>query len=326
MRPNRLEADDAPLTRRAALARGTAAVAGAAIVSQAHGWPSVGFAAPGASFTGAIDAHVHVWTPDTERYPLAEGFTRAKMRPPSFTPEELLSIARPSGVERIVLIQMSFYQFDNAYMLDTIKRFPGTFSGVAIVDTTVDDPAEAMIALVERGVRGFRISPSGATPDEWLTSEGMAALWLCAAENRLAVCPLVNPEYLDSIDKMCDKYTDTRVVIDHFARIGADGTIRESDLKRLCNLAQYQNVHVKLSAFYALGAKRPPYTDLIPMIRRLLDAYGPQRLMWASDCPFQVQNGQTYEESIALVRDRLELSEGDRRWLLRETAAKVYFS
>ena len=82
------------------------------------------------SQTGAIDAHVHVWTPDTERYALAPGFRRDEMKPPSFTPEELFSHARPCGVARVVLIQMSFYGFNNAYMLDTMHRFPGVFSGV----------------------------------------------------------------------------------------------------------------------------------------------------------------------------------------------------
>ena len=53
---------------------------------------------------GYIDAHVHVWTPDVERWPLAEGFSPERMNPPSFTPEELLALARPAGVSRIVLM------------------------------------------------------------------------------------------------------------------------------------------------------------------------------------------------------------------------------
>ena len=36
-----------------------------------------------------IDAHVHVWTPDTAHYPLAAGYKKEDMKPASFTPEEL---------------------------------------------------------------------------------------------------------------------------------------------------------------------------------------------------------------------------------------------
>src|ERR1700683_956744 len=53
-----------------------------------------------------IDAHVHVWTDDVAKYPLAKGFTKADMKPPVFTPEDLLQHARPSGVNRITLVQM----------------------------------------------------------------------------------------------------------------------------------------------------------------------------------------------------------------------------
>jgi predicted TIM-barrel fold metal-dependent hydrolase len=56
------------------------------------------------------------------------------MKPASFTPEQLFAHCRPTGVSRIVLIQMSYYQFDNSYMLDMMKKFSGVFSGVGIVD------------------------------------------------------------------------------------------------------------------------------------------------------------------------------------------------
>jgi predicted TIM-barrel fold metal-dependent hydrolase len=276
---------------------------------------------------GAIDAHVHVWTPDTKKYPLAEGFSVDDMQPPSFTPEQLLAHARPVGVDRIVLIQMSFYRFDNSYMLDTMRRFPGVFSGVAVVDEHSADVGDTMRRLKKQGVRGFRIHPGKQPVEPWLSSPGMAAMWKLGAAENLAMCGLVNPEALQPLDQMCQNHPDTPVVIDHFARIGVDGTIREADVKNLCHLARHKNTHVKTSAFYALGQKKPPYTDLVPMIRRLLDAYSPKRLMWATDCPYQVQHGHTYRDSIDLVQSRLDfLSADDRRWLLTGTAERVFFS
>jgi predicted TIM-barrel fold metal-dependent hydrolase len=155
----------------------------------------------------------------------------------------------------------------------------------------------------------------------------MQAMWKCGAEDGLAMCHLVNPDALIAIDGNCEKYPDTPVVIDHFARIGVDGMIRTRDVDALCRLARHRKTYVKLSAFYALGLKKSPYLDLLPMIRRLLDAFGPDRLMWATDCPYQVQEGHNYADSIALIRDRLDgLSDGDRDWLLRRTAEKVFFA
>ncbi|HEV7224326.1 MAG TPA: amidohydrolase family protein, partial [Pirellulales bacterium] len=228
---------------------------------------------------------------------------------------------------RIVLIQMSFYGFDNAYMLDSIERFPGVFSGVAVIDDGVEAPQAEMRRLALLGVRGFRIYPRNQPVDRWLDAPGMQALWKCGGEDGLAMCHLVNPDALAAIGRMGEKFPDTPIVIDHFARLGVSGEIREADLARLCRLAKNPRAHVKISAFYALGKKQAPYLDLVPMIRRLLDAYGPERLMWATDCPFQVQDGHNYADSIALVRDRLDfLSAGDRDWLLRKTAEKVFFA
>jgi predicted TIM-barrel fold metal-dependent hydrolase len=126
---------------------------------------------------------------------------------------------------------------------------------------------------------------------------------------------------------MCCNFPKTRVVIDHFARIGMKGPVRQHDLDNLSCLASLPQIHVKTSAFYALGKKKAPYTDMAPLVRGLRDRFGASRLMWASDCPFQVQDGHTYSDSIALIRDRLAfLSAEDKEWMLRKTAEKVFFS
>ncbi|HTE17980.1 MAG TPA: amidohydrolase family protein, partial [Armatimonadota bacterium] len=200
-----------------------------------------------------IDAHSHVWTPDTERYPLAPGFTKEQMQPPSFTPEELFAQCRPEGVRRVVLIQMSYYRFDNRYMLDMMRKHPGTFGGVGMVDWTAPKPDVEMLRLAKQGVRGFRV-PSGNEPAEnWMETESFDRMFRCAADHRLAICPLMNPRGLPSLSRMCAKHLKTRVVIDHLCRIGIDGEIRDADVHALCMMAHFPEVRVKVSAFYALG-------------------------------------------------------------------------
>jgi predicted TIM-barrel fold metal-dependent hydrolase len=275
--------------------------------------------------TGWIDAHVHVWHPDTDKYPLSKNFDRAEMQPPSFTVDELFRHCRPAGVSRVVLIQMSFYEYDHTYMCDVMDSYPGVFSGVALIDHRADDVKRQIDDLVGRGMRGFRLHSRGDAKD-WVDNPQMHALWRQAARDGLAVCPLINPADIPYVDSLCQKFPDTTVVVDHFARVGLSGTIEPEYLDDLCRLARFANTHVKTSAFYALGRKMPPYDDLVPMIREVVDAFGPQRLMWASDCPFQVQGIHSYTASIALIRDRIDfLSESDKQWLLRGTADQVFF-
>jgi len=273
-----------------------------------------------------IDAHSHIWTPDTQEYPLAGGYRRAQMDPPSFTAEELQAQMKPVGVNRVVLIQMSFYGHDNSYMTDMMAKYPGMFSGVAVIEQDVGNPAAEMLKLKKLGVRGFRIYPKDFPVDKWLSSGTMHAMWTIGRDERLAMCCLMDPAGLPALSRMCERYPHTPVVIDHMCRIGVTGTVEEADVKALCAMAEHQSVAVKISAFYALGAKKAPYQDLGPMIKRLLDAFGPERLMWASDAPYQVVGGHTYRESIELVRSGLDfLSPSDKEWLLTKTAERVFF-
>ena len=275
---------------------------------------------------GWIDAHVHVWNRDVAKYPLSDKFKPSDMQPASFTPDELLAHCRPAGVERIVLIQMSFYEFDHRYMNEVMAAYPGVFSGVALIDFRATDVASRMKELAHKGMRGFRLHSKGDAKD-WVSDPGMATLWQTADSEGLAVCPLIDSTDLPYVDALCKKFPGTTVVVDHFARVGISGEIDQQRLAELCRLARFPNVHVKTSAFYALGKKKPPYDDLAMMIRQVVDAFGPERLMWASDCPFQVQGEHSYEASIALIRDRLDfLTPSDKQWMLRGTAEKLFFS
>jgi predicted TIM-barrel fold metal-dependent hydrolase len=316
-----IESGSNSLTRRQAI------LACAAVV--AHAARSENAAAAYDPQRGWIDAHSHIWSSDVDRWPLAAGQTRADLDPSSFTDDELMAIARPERVERVVLIQHSIYHlFDNRYLLDAVERQGERFRAVGMVDDRAEDPAAAMRRLLPRGVTGFRITPFIRKPgdEHWLAGSGMHAMWRAAAETRQAMCCLIDASELPAVDKMCAAFPDTPVVIDHFARIGVDGELRDADIAALCRLARFKHTSVKISAFYALGKNQPPHLELVPMIKRLFEAFGPKRLMWASDSPYQLQKGNTYAASISLVRDKLDfITDEDRQWLLRKAAEAVFF-
>jgi predicted TIM-barrel fold metal-dependent hydrolase len=277
-----------------------------------------------------IDAHSHIWTPDVAHYPLAAAYKVADMQPRSFTAEELLATCRPAGVGRVNLIQMSYYEFDNRYMLDMIKLYPERFVGTAIVDPLAADPGRAMRNLAKRGVHAFRIQPgySKRPTAHWLEPPGYEAMFATAARTGQALSCLIDPEGFAEVGRMCGRFPDTRVIVDHLGRIGGgpDGAIRDADVDALCALARHANVYVKIGAFYALGKKTPPYLDLGPLIARVVRAFGASRCLWESDCPFQVVKHR-YADSLALIRDRLDfLSRDDRDWLLFRAAERILFA
>ena len=275
--------------------------------------------------TGYVDAHVHVWTDDVATYPLASGCQLDQVKPERFMPHEVLAHANRSGVTRIVLVQMSYYGADNAYMLDVMAAHPGVFAGIGVVDWSTPEPDREMVALSRRGVRGFRIYPKDVPLDCWLDGEGFERMFVCAADNALAICPLIGVDALPALARMCERHPDTTVLIDHLCRIGAgQQPVTPAAVSDLCAMARFPRVMVKVSAFYALG-QGPPHDDLAEPVRRVVVAFGAQRLMWGSDCPYQVAR-ETYEAGIAPIRDRYGfLTDDDREWLLRRTAESVFF-
>jgi L-fuconolactonase len=311
---------DSPQTRRAILA-GSLATLGATALSQTT-------AANLADETSLpwIDAHSHIWTPDTSTFKLSPGMTIEDLAPRSFTDDQLLAIAKPEGVGRVVLIQHTmFHGYNNAYLIDAWRRHPQVFRVVGMVDDLRPNAGKAMRQFLKQGVTGFRIRPrKGIT--NWLQTDGMKDMWTTSALTRQPMCCLINVENLAEVEAACVRHPETPVVIDHFARIGVDGTIRDADVDQLCRLSRHRGVKVKISAYYALGKKTPPHHELIPMIKQLFESFGAQRLMWASDCPYQLDDGNNYAASIGLIRDQIDfVTDDERKQLLCGTAEQTFF-
>ena len=220
--------------------------------------------------------------PDTGHYPLAPAFKVSDMKPASFTAEELLAHCRPSGVGRVNLIQMSYYTFDNAYMLDMIKLYPDRFVGTAILDPFQEKLGQAMLDLRPKGVVAFRIQPqySKLPPERWLEPEGYEEMFQTSAKGGQALSCLIDSKGFAEVDRMCRKHPEALVIIDHLGRIGIDGTIRQEDVDALCALAKHPKILIKVGAFYALGKKVPPYLDLGPLIQSVVQAFGRSRRLY----------------------------------------------
>ena len=280
-----------------------------------------------------FDAHVHIWTPDFAKYPLSPGFYPKDLGAiPSFTAEELLTHAKPAGVTVINLVQMTWYGLDHTYILDVIRQHPQNFVGTGIVpafsDATLASPDLTMVALSKGGIYAFRLlgrKNAPGAPARWMEHPGYEKMFTAAARNNLALSFLMGPEDLPELDRLCTRHPEAPVIIDHICRIGASGKIEEDAVTALCQMARHKRVMLKIGAFYALGAKREPYTGLLPLIRRVVTAFGPERCMWESDCPFQVQKPHSYAASVALIRDHADfLSASDKEHVLFGTANRFF--
>ena len=108
----------------------------------------------------SCDSHVHVIGPKA-RFPLAP---EHRYTPKDALAAELAAMLDRLGLQRVVLVQPSFYGTDNACMLDCMAQMPGS-RGVAVL--APETPAAELDALHARGVRGLRvnIATGGARAD-----------------------------------------------------------------------------------------------------------------------------------------------------------------
>ena len=80
---------------------------------------------------------------------------------------------------------------------------------------------------------------------------------------------------------------------------------------------------VKISHTWSLSKQPYPWLDAQDYVKRLHEAFGPQRLMWATDWPIMENSQTTYDKALTVVRDDMKfLNDNDKRWMLSRTIEK----
>ena len=224
-----------------------------------------------------FDAHAHVWHGPLR---LIDG---ARFRPPYDAPvDEYIANLDRHGLDGGLLIQPSFLGTDNSLMLDAVRRHPGRLKAVAVVDPTID--AAGLDALAAGGVVGVRYNLIGlplpdfaAGPYPELHRQLAARGWHVELHRESADLP----QLLDALVPQ-----GVRIAIDHFGRCYSPD---DAGFRHLLGLGSNGHVWVKISGAYRCGGDDAGRA----LADRLLEAFGPDRLLWGSDWP------HTQHESLA---------------------------
>jgi predicted TIM-barrel fold metal-dependent hydrolase len=60
-----------------------------------------------------------------------------------------------------------------------------------------------------------------------------------------------------------------------------------------------------------------PYADLLPLLRQAIDAFGAERIMWASDYTIaRAENGNSWAQCLHYLVDSGALSRTEKEWIL----------
>jgi len=264
-----------------------------------------------------IDPHVHVWKHDPA-FPFAEG-----ARPPDrdATPDTLLGLMKANGVARTVIIQVIHYRYDNRYLASVLKRYPSTFQGVCRVDPLDPAAPDHLSRLTTQGFRGVRLSPAGNASGDWFHGPLMPPLWKRCSELKVPMTVLAPITRMPEVGALLEKLPELTVVIDHMADCPID---QPAELEKLIALKRYPHLFVKISHTWSISRQPYPWLDAQEYVKRLHQAYGPQRLMWATDWPI-VEGNSTYARALSVVRDEMKfLNADDLSWMLSKTIERVW--
>src|SRR5579859_1824117 len=79
--------------------------------------------------------------------------------------ESLLFQMDRNGVEKAILIQMNG-QANNAYQAACVRKYPGRFASVVVVDAGRTDAPATLERLAAEGASGVRLSPGTRSPGD----------------------------------------------------------------------------------------------------------------------------------------------------------------
>jgi len=272
-----------------------------------------------------IDPHVHVWKHDPS-FPFAQG---ANVPTRDAAPETLLDHMKANGVSKTVLIQVIHYRYDNSYILDSSDRYPEQMMAVVILDAEDEaTPALMRTYVKDHGLAGLRLfgarEPDGSMP--WLKSAAALKSWDVAQEFGLVMDLEVLAEggggpSIPALITLARKYPGIRLVLDHLLEPEMDEGEHFGLDERWETLAPEKNVFFKFTSIN-LDICRESGVPATQVLRRAVDLYGADRVMWGSDIG---TSSGTYKDMVQRMVDAsVLLSPAERQAVFHDTGRRVF--
>lgn len=267
---------------------------------------------------GAVDAHCHVFGPgDVFAYAPERKYT-----PCDAPKEQLFALRDHLGFSRNVIVQASCHGKDNAALVDALEASNGMARGVAIVGADVTD--DELCALDNAGVRGVRFNfikrLVEATPHAVFEkiAEKVARLgW--------HIVVYFEGQDLDEVAPLVRRLSGI-VVVDHMGRPDVTAGVEGAEFRAFIDfLAEDARYWVKVSCPERLTVAGPPYDDVVPFARALVERF-PDRVLWGTDWPHPNMKSHVPDDGALVdVIPRIAPTADLQRRLLVDNPMRLYW-
>ncbi|MDX8037515.1 amidohydrolase family protein, partial [Lentzea sp. BCCO 10_0856] len=273
-----------------------------------------------------VDAHHHLWDLSVRDQDWITdppmGVIRRSFLEPDF-------VAAAPEVSTSVLVQTVCVPEETPEFLAVAASSEVVGAVVGWTDLTSASVGDALSELVDSPdgswLRGIRHQVQGEPDPEWLCRKDVRNGLQQVGAHGLIYELLTLPHQLPAARRTVAALGNVSFVVDHCSKpaIGSSGPGEWAELIR--SLAAHENVTCKLSGLVTEADWKSWDVALLrPYFEVVLDAFGPERLMFGSDWPVCLL-AATYDEWLGAARELVsELSPDEQAAIFSGTARRVY--
>lgn len=276
-----------------------------------------------------IDMQVHFWEHDRPDRPHLD--LSAPNLPNPFGPKQMLPLMDDVGVDHVVIVPPGFMGASNIYALECTQEYPQKFSVMGLIDVSdVNTPIIVRDWLKQPGMLGIRTHLHSRLRARWGSEQAGERFWAACNEFQVPVAGFAAGD-VDYLDKVLGEWPDLKLIIDHIGLPQIDVTRRLGidldQLDQILSLSRFPNVMVKISTLPVRSHQSYPFSDMQDIAKRVFSAFGPTRMMWATDLTQTLmRNGSTYSEELMFWRESMLafLSNDDIEWILGKATLEYF--
>ncbi|MAG56391.1 MAG: amidohydrolase [Planctomycetes bacterium] len=270
-----------------------------------------------------VDSHQHFWIYDPVEYAWMND-EMAVLRE-THLPEHLAPHLDAAGIDSSVVVQVRQTLEETRWMCELAATHERVAGVVGWVDLRADDVSAQLDAVQSPWLVGIRHIVQDEPDDAFMLDpefqRGIAAL----AAHRLVYDVLVYPKQLDAAITLARAFPDQPFVVDHIAKPLVKAGVCDPWADQMRALATCRNVTCKVSGLITeAGWDTWSPADFAPYLDVVLEAFGPERLLYGSDWPVCNLAG-TYARVFDLATSfAARLSHSEREAFFGGTATRFY--
>lgn len=267
-----------------------------------------------------IDAEVHFW-----KYGKATGsmlIRNNKMLHQDYLPSGIALNLQRNQVDACITVAAEPAEVETRFLAELALTHPVIRGVIGWIDLNEKNAADKMEELSSyTAIKGFKLDASG----EDFSPPGEGVMQALARHNYVVDLKLSSHTNTPQLNDLIRSSPDQHFVLEQCGNPDAKQPPATAWIQQIVQLAKNQNLACKVSGLFTLSAwKSWKPADFYPFLDILFEAFGPNRLLYASDWPFILLSGSYVQWKSLLEKYTEQMKEEERENFFGKNAARWY--